>query len=94
MLGVEQNNGIRIWLALEHDGLGNGGFWPLGMIVWSAVIIGAVALIVWALRAVSSPSHYEGTRHSSVLDVLDERYARGEINHDEYLQKKNEILRR
>jgi uncharacterized membrane protein len=26
------------------------------------------------------------------LDVLEERYARGEINHDEYLQKKKDII--
>ena len=75
-------------------GWGNGGFWPLGMIVWIVIIVAAVAFIVWALRAVSSSSRDEGTRHSSALDVLDGRYARGEINHDEYLQKKNEILRR
>ena len=30
------------WNMMGWD---NGGFWPLGMIVWSAVIIGAVALI-------------------------------------------------
>ena len=30
-------------------------------------------------------------RRSSGLDVLEERYARGEINRDEYLEKKRDI---
>jgi putative membrane protein len=30
-------------------------------------------------------------RRSAGLDVLEERYARGEINRDEYLQKKKDI---
>ena len=46
-------------------GWGNGGFWPLGMIAWFAVIVAVVALIVWALRNISSFSRYEGTRHST-----------------------------
>jgi putative membrane protein len=31
-------------------------------------------------------------RRSSGLDVLEERYARGEINRDEYLEKKRDIV--
>jgi putative membrane protein len=33
-------------------------------------------------------------RRSPGLDVLEERYARGEINREEYLQKKQDILGR
>jgi putative membrane protein len=31
-------------------------------------------------------------RDTAVLDVLDRRYASGEIDRDEYLQKRNDIL--
>jgi putative membrane protein len=31
-------------------------------------------------------------RRSSGLDVLEERYARGEIHRDEYMEKKKDIL--
>jgi len=31
-------------------------------------------------------------RRSSGLDVLEERYARGEINRDEYLEKKRDMI--
>ena len=34
----------------------------------------------------------ESARRSPALDLLEERYARGEINREEYLQKKGDIL--
>jgi uncharacterized membrane protein len=47
--------------------------------------------------ALSSPPRLDlkaGRALSSALDVLEQRYARGEIGRDEYLQKKNDILGR
>jgi uncharacterized membrane protein len=32
------------------------------------------------------------TRHSTGLEILSRRYARGEIDRDEYLQKRGDIL--
>ncbi len=75
-------------------GWGNGGFWPLGMIVWLIIIAAIIALIVWAARAFSPSSRYDGARTPSALDTLEQRYARGEIGRDEYLQKKSDILGR
>jgi len=75
-------------------GWGNGGFWPFGMIIWLIIIVGIVAFISWAVRARSSRGRYEGTTASSALDLLEQRYARGDIGRDEYLQKKNDILSR
>ena len=70
------------------DGWGGGAF---GMIIWPLVLIALVVGVIWYVR---SPS-YAGTgrmpRRSSGLDILEERYARGEIERDEYLQKKQEI---
>ena len=71
-------------------GWGGGGF---NMIFWPLVFVALVAGVIWFVR---SPS-YAGAgqphlpRRSSGLDILEERYARGEINRDEFLQKKNEI---
>ncbi len=73
---------------------GMGGYWPFGMIIWIIIIIGILALIGWAVRALSSSSRLEGRHTPSALDVLQERYARGEIGRDEYLQKKSDILHR
>lgn len=75
-------------------GWDNGGFWPVGMIIWLIIIVAIIAFISWAVSARFSRSRYEGTGMSPALDVLEQRYARGEIGRDEYLQKKNDILRR
>ena len=75
-------------------GWGNGGFWPIGMIIWLIIIVAIIALISWAVSGRSSRSRYKAAGTSSALDVLEQRYARGEIGRDEYLQKKTDILSR
>lgn len=73
------------------DGYGY-GYGAIHMIVGIVILIGIVALVVWLVRSVASPGmHHLPLRRSSGLDVLEERYARGEINRDEYLQKKKNI---
>lgn len=71
-----------------------GGFyWPFGMILWPLILIGLVVLAVWAVRTISAPPPVPPPppRRSPGLDVLEERYARGEIGRDEYLQKKTDL---
>ncbi len=76
---------------------GWGGFWvgPIFMIFWLVVIVAVIAGVIWLVQ---SASHHGAGRSnapsgSSALDILDERYARGEINRDEYLRKKQEMTR-
>ncbi|MGA7455036.1 MAG: SHOCT domain-containing protein [Rhodoplanes sp.] len=62
------------------------------MIFWPLVLVALVAGVIWFVRSSSSAgAGSQLPRHSSGLDILEERYARGEINRDEYLQKKQEI---
>ncbi len=69
-----------------------GGFGGFGMIIWIVVLIAIVAFVVWLVRSpASSGMHHLSPPRSSGLDVLEERYARGDINRDEYLQKKKDI---
>ena len=77
------------------DGGWGGYGWGYGLMhvaVTIAVVVGVVFLVIWAVRAATgaSPHHLHG-RRSAGLDVLEERYARGEIQRDEYLQKKKDI---
>lgn len=73
-----------------HMWEGGGGMWfgPLWMIVWIVVLaLGIAALVRW-LGASGG-----GTERSvlNARDILDERYARGEIDHDEYIRRKQDI---
>jgi len=75
---------------------GWGGYgWGFGLLhgaVSVAVIVAVVFLVIWALRSVTGAGpHGPHMRRSAGLDVLEERYARGEIGRDEYLQKKKDI---
>ena len=63
------------------------GFGGVFMILWWVLIIaGIVALARWLM----SLSRGDAPRKSA-LDVLDERYAQGEINRDEYEQRKRDL---
>jgi putative membrane protein len=58
----------------------------LGMLVFWGLIIVAVVLIV---RAFASPS--AGGRGKSAREILDERYARGEISKEDYDERKRTL---
>jgi len=69
-----------------------GGWWPMGGLFWIA-IIGLVAYGVFAFSQQSSrrePGMNDGG--SPALRMLDERYAKGEIDREEYLRRKRDIL--
>jgi putative membrane protein len=54
-------------------------------------MIAILGLVVWALlSAIRRPG--SGSRRGA-LDLLDERYARGEIEREEYLEKRADLER-
>jgi len=77
-----------------HWGFMGGGGFGLGPIVWIVILIAIVAGVVWLVRTLGARDDRQVAppRRSSGLDILEERYARGEINREEDLQKKNDIL--
>ena len=72
------------------DWSGWGWDWPLALLFplsfW-AVVIAVIAVIVRAASRSGAPI----ARRVRGLDVLAERYARGEIGRDEFLQKTGDI---
>ena len=70
-------------------GYGNGMGWGMGFIFWLAILAAIIAGVVWFVR---SQPLAGGQRRSTSLEVLEERYARGEIKREEYLQKKRDIV--
>jgi putative membrane protein len=69
------------------------GWGPIGMIVWIVILALVIAAVVWLVRAMThSGAQISGSgRRSPGLDVLEERYARGEIKREEYLEKKRDM---
>ncbi len=66
-------------------GHGWGGmiFGPLMMIVFIALIVGVVVLVVrWLGGAGAGPA--QGSKPKAALEILEERFARGEIDKDEF----------
>jgi putative membrane protein len=69
--------------------MGYGGFGWLAMIAWWAlVIIGIVLLIRWAS---GQPRDRRWTHERTALDILNERYAKGEISKEEFEEKRKDI---
>ncbi|HVC61047.1 MAG TPA: SHOCT domain-containing protein [Acetobacteraceae bacterium] len=64
-----------------------------GGVFWVMLLALAVAAVVWIVRASSHGGHYPPRieRSSSGLGILEERYAKGEVQRDEYLQKKRDL---
>lgn len=67
-----------------------GGMWMFfHFIFWILILIGAVLLIVWFLRQLGRCER--GNDIESAMDILKKRYARGEINKEEYENMKKDI---
>ena len=79
--------------AYGYDGMmgsfGMGGF--LFMVLWWALVAYA---IVWIVRQIghSGGSRHERAHRPSALDILKERYAKGEIDKKEFEEKKKDLV--
>jgi len=70
-----------------HDGWGAGGWLVMGfmMLIFWALVIGAV---VWVARG----RNQTPTQNSNYArQILDDRFARGEIDADEYRQRREHL---
>ena len=68
---------------------GGFGFGWIFMILWAVlIIVGIVALVKW----MGAPSAADGrSGESRALNILKERYARGEIDEQEFQKKKHDL---
>ncbi len=57
---------------------------------WVLVIVGLVLLIKWLVQATKSDRHIVDSS-SRALDIVKERYARGEINNEEFQRMKADL---
>lgn len=94
-----------LWLLYDH-GTGmwpNGGRWGMGYhhmmgggmgivtSVFGIVLVGALALLVYGiLNGIRNPQG-NGKQIQTPLEILNQRYARGEIDSDEYEEKRRRL---
>lgn len=64
------------------------GLFPL--LTVAVVVVGIVFLIRYLWHGSANPRATSG--RSAAIDQLDGRYARGEIDRDEYLQRKRDLV--
>lgn len=78
----------------DYGMMGWGGGWGLFGVLhmllwWVLIVLGIVVLVKWLVGGGRAGS--EGAAGSRALEVLKERYARGEIGKEEFDQKRKDL---
>ena len=77
-----------------HYGWGMGWGWAMMigmMLFWVLVVGGIIWLVVWLARRPGGMAGEPGAGARTPLDILKERYARGEISRDEFERMKHDL---
>ena len=80
--------------GLGNGGYGHGGYGMMGMagIGMHLILgIGIILLAIYLFRSSASHVHSGGLVKHSGMDILRERYARGEIDSAEFLNRKQDL---
>ncbi len=93
-VALAQWGGSRDW----HMGQGMMGGWGMGwfgmifmLLFWVLVIVGLIFLIKWLVQTTRKGAE-SSNGGSRALDILKERYAKGEINKEEFEEKKKDLM--
>jgi putative membrane protein len=77
-----------MWHHMNEYGWGWGGM-MLGMLLFWAVLVAAIVMLMKYALGRGDAGRRE--REKTALDILKERYARGEIEREEFEQKKHDL---
>ena len=68
------------------------GYGGMGMIFMALFWFGAIALVVWGIRSTGETRVRQDSSNRSI-EILEQRYARGDIDTDEFQQRRAELER-
>jgi len=81
-------------MGYDHGSM-MGGMWFFSILFWVLIIVGVVFLTQWFLQRKQNADGSEITSFSenreSALDILQKRYAKGEIDQETFEQMKKHI---
>ena len=84
---------MMMWPNMMGGFFGAGGFiWMIFIFIFVlAIIVGIILLIVWLVKRVNHSSETSRLDSSNALEILKQRYAKGEISKKEYENIKKDI---
>jgi len=89
--GYSQTGSGMMGQGIMNWGYGMGWGWSVIMLVfWVSVIVGIIFLIRWVV--LSTDRRHGVKTEGSALEILRQRYARGEINKEEFEEKKRDLI--
>jgi len=86
-----------MWQSYPQYGMGWHGDWawwmPFHGVLWLLVVVAVIAGIVLLVRFLWHGGDRRAAQSGrrSALDILEERYARGELQREEFLQRKKDL---
>ena len=90
------NHSFGVWpghsrWAMGHHGMMGGGMGIVMIIFWMILIAAVVLLLSGAINGLRGTKHNREDA-SNPLDILKQRYARGEIDKTEFEEKQRDLL--
>jgi putative membrane protein len=78
------------WMQHMSDGMMH-GWWGFGMILWLLFWLALIALVAVVIWRLVRGGPILGGREESPLEILKRRYARGEIDREEFETKRRDL---
>lgn len=76
-------------------GYGMGGYGLLGglmmVLFWGVILLLIVGVVRWLFGSATGHRQAHPSNSQRALDILDERYARGEIEREDYLRRREDL---
>ena len=81
------------WGSFGDFGVWGWAGFILNLVFWVGLLVGLALLVVWAARRARAPAATvaSASGHSTAKEILQTRYARGEITREQYQQMLDDV---